>query len=93
MTKLDDALSQHKVVVVSKGYCPFCKSVLSLLEGYNIEDMVVLDAVSDPSIQTRAAELTGQRTVPNVFINGKSIGGCDDTTRLHQSGKLKDLLA
>mmetsp|Transcript_18983 Transcript_18983/g.48019 ORF Transcript_18983/g.48019 Transcript_18983/m.48019 type:complete len:94 (+) Transcript_18983:182-463(+) len=89
---LDDALAAHKVVVVSKSWCPFCKRALAILRDYNIEDMIVLDAEADPSVQARAAELSGVRTVPNVFINGKSIGGCDNTTALHNSGKLKDLL-
>ena len=37
-------------------------------------------------------QMTGQRTVPNVFINGKHIGGCDTTIALHSSGELAKLL-
>ena len=37
-------------------------------------------------------ELTGRRTVPNIFINGKSVGGCDDIIALHSSGQLAKLL-
>ncbi|EMS48806.1 Glutaredoxin-C6 [Triticum urartu] len=43
-------------------------------------------------IQSALAEWTGQRTVPNVFINGKHIGGCDDTIALNKGGKLVALL-
>ncbi|WRX20116.1 Glutaredoxin - like 10 [Theobroma cacao] len=43
-------------------------------------------------IQAALAEWTGLRTVPNVFIGGKHIGGCDVTTTLHEEGKLIPLL-
>ena len=36
--------------------------------------------------------MTGQRTVPNIFIRGKHIGGADDTIKLHDEGKLMDLI-
>ena len=39
-------------------------------------------------IQEILTELTGQRTVPNVFLKGKHIGGCDDTLANHKAGKL-----
>lgn len=40
-------------------------------------------------IQSKLKDITGQKTVPNVFIKQKHIGGCDDTLKLHQDGKLK----
>ncbi|XP_042045607.1 glutaredoxin-like, partial [Salvia splendens] len=43
-------------------------------------------------MQSGLAEWTGQRSVPNVFIGGKHIGGCDATTALHSAGKLVPLL-
>ncbi|XVE67894.1 hypothetical protein DITRI_Ditri09bG0024600 [Diplodiscus trichospermus] len=52
-----------------------------------------MGAVGDGSeIQAALAEWTGQRTVPNVFIGGKHIGGCDNTTAIHKEGKLVPLL-
>lgn len=44
-------------------------------------------------IQAALAELTGRKTVPNVFVNGQSIGGGDDTVAKVQSGELQKLLA
>jgi len=41
-----------------------------------------------PQLQAKLATMTGRRTVPNVLINGKSIGGGDDVAKLHGSGKL-----
>lgn len=43
-------------------------------------------------IQNALASLTGRRTVPNVFINQKSIGGGDDTEHLYRIGKLQEMV-
>ena len=44
-------------------------------------------------VQAALAEKSGQRTVPNVFIQGKHIGGCDDTLKLAAEEKILPLLA
>ncbi|ABN67260.1 Glutaredoxin, partial [Scheffersomyces stipitis CBS 6054] len=84
-----------KVVVYSKTYCPYCTSTKNLFQGLGQEfKLVELDINSNGSeIQRGLQELTGQRTVPNVFINGKHIGGNSDLQALNSSGKLKGLLA
>lgn len=43
-------------------------------------------------MQDKLYHLTGQRTVPNVFVNGKHLGGNDDTQAAYRSGKLERLL-
>ncbi|KAJ4831493.1 hypothetical protein Tsubulata_004724 [Turnera subulata] len=92
--KAKELVSSNSVVVFSKSYCPFCVSVKKLLDqlGANYKT-VELDLEGDGSeIQAALAEWTGQRTVPNVFIGGKHIGGCDSTTGMHKEGKLVPLL-
>ncbi|PPD88161.1 hypothetical protein GOBAR_DD14905 [Gossypium barbadense] len=75
-------------------YCPFCVDVKQLLQQLGASFKAIeLDRESDGSdIQAALAEWTGQRTVPNVFIGGKHIGGCDSTMALHKEGKLVPLL-
>lgn len=58
-------------------------------------DTVVYELDEVPSgqaIQDKLQEITGQRTVPNVWVKGKHLGGNDDTQAAHQSGKLHELL-
>ncbi len=93
MEQLSDVVTKHQVVVVSKPSCPFCRRVLSLLSGYEGIDMVVLDASANPDWQRQNIALTSQRTVPSVFVNGKHIGGCDDTTAVHSNGTLGKMLS
>lgn len=80
--------------ICSKSYCPFCVRVKKLFEQLGATFKAIeLDGESDGSeLQSALAEWTGQRTVPNVFINGKHIGGCDDTLALNNEGKLVPLL-
>ena len=46
-----------------------------------------------PQLQKVLERLTGQHTVPNVFIGGKHIGGCTDTVKLHHKGELESVLS
>ncbi|XP_010251178.1 PREDICTED: glutaredoxin-like [Nelumbo nucifera] len=94
LSKAKEIVSKHPVVVFSKSYCPFCDRVKNLLSqlGANY-NAIELDVESDGNeIQSALAEWTGQKTVPNVFIAGNHIGGCDKTTEMHRGGKLVPLL-
>ncbi|KAJ3245230.1 hypothetical protein HDU78_009710 [Chytriomyces hyalinus] len=88
------AIASNKVVVFSKTHCPYCRKAKALLDSLGAQyEAVELDQRADGSeIQAYLAEKTGQRTVPNVFIGGKQIGGCDDVHALHAKGGLKPLL-
>ncbi|KAK7273539.1 hypothetical protein RIF29_14595 [Crotalaria pallida] len=94
LPKAKEIVSSNPVVVFSKSYCPFCVQVKQLLGQLGVTFKAIeLDKESGGSeIQSALAEWTGQRTVPNVFIGGNHIGGCDSTTGLHSQGKLVPLL-
>ncbi|XP_076924171.1 glutaredoxin-like [Bidens hawaiensis] len=92
--KVKDLVSANPVLVFSKSYCPYCVSVKKLLTELNSSfKPIELDLESDGSeMQSALHEWTGQRSVPNVFIGGKHIGGCDSTVAMHKAGKLVPLL-
>ncbi|XP_062222746.1 glutaredoxin-like isoform X2 [Phragmites australis] len=94
LEKAKEIVASSPVVVFSKTYCPFCTRVKQLLAQLGASYKAVeLDVESDGSeLQTALAEWTGQRTVPNVFIKGERVGGCDDTMAMHNGGKLVPLL-
>ncbi|CAK9311965.1 unnamed protein product [Citrullus colocynthis] len=87
-------ISSDPVVVFSKTYCGYCSSVKELLTRLGARYKVIeLNQKSDGyKIQSALAEWTGQTTVPNVFIGGKHIGGCDAVTEKHRRGQLIPLL-
>ncbi|KAK1359493.1 Glutaredoxin domain-containing protein [Heracleum sosnowskyi] len=94
LSKAQDLVSSNGVVVFSKTYCTYCNSVKKLFNDLGVTYKIVeLDVESDGGeIQAALAEWTNQRTVPNVFIGGKHIGGCDSVFALRKSEKLVPLL-
>ncbi|KAL2890579.1 Glutaredoxin-2 mitochondrial [Ceratocystis lukuohia] len=82
------------VVMFSKSYCPYCSASKNLLNKLGYEFKVYeLDKMANGSdIQDALEVVTGQRSVPNNFINGESIGGNSDLQSLHSSNKLEGLL-
>jgi len=90
--KAQGIIDDNAVAVFSKSYCPYCKASKALLtelgaKFYSIE----LDQVDDGSdIQNVLRELTGQTSVPNIFIKQAHIGGNSDLQA--KKGELKNLL-
>ncbi|KAL4452551.1 hypothetical protein ABPG75_008213 [Micractinium tetrahymenae] len=91
---VNEKVAQNPVIVFSKTYCPYCSEVKSLFERLGVGAKVVeLDELADgSSVQDAVGQVTGRRTVPQVFIGGQHVGGCDDTLAAMSSGKLKSLL-
>ncbi|KAM0791629.1 hypothetical protein ACM66B_006068 [Microbotryomycetes sp. NB124-2] len=92
---VEDKIKINKIVVFSKSYCPYCKRAKALLdslgEKYEAIELDLMDEGSD--WQAYLADKTGQRTVPNIFINQAHIGGSSDLQEKNDSGELKKLLA
>ncbi|CAI2385515.1 unnamed protein product [Moneuplotes crassus] len=87
-------ISNHKVVVFSKAWCPYCRRVLSALTNAEI-DHEVIDLDYHPEASQIASDLrvaAGRTSVPQVFIGGELVGGCDDTLAAMSDGSLKTLL-
>lgn len=80
------------VVVYRTQFCPYCVRAKHLLQGKGVPFKEV-DVTDDPGKRKWLLDATRQRTVPQIFINGKPIGGFDDMARLDRSGELDRLLA
>jgi glutaredoxin 3 len=81
----------HPVVIYTTTTCPYCIRAKKVLSAKSV-DYQEIDVSNDPDTRKYLVEATGQRTVPQIFIAGKSIGGCDDMIALDRQGKLDDLL-
>jgi len=90
MEVVENYIKNNKVMVFSKTTCPFCTKIKQLFDsqGFKYEVLELDQTAEGPAIQAALAEKSGQRTVPNVFINGDHIGGCDDTLKLHADNQL-----
>jgi glutaredoxin 3 len=80
------------VVIYQTQFCPYCVRAKHLLESKGVPFKEV-DVSDDPGKRKWLVDVTRQRTVPQVFINGKPVGGFDDLARLNRSGELDRLLA
>ncbi|GLU20736.1 hypothetical protein SLE2022_369190 [Rubroshorea leprosula] len=94
LNKSKEIVSSCPVVVFSKTYCGYCNRVKQLLTQLGASYKVIeLNNESDGGdVQAALAQWTGLSTVPNVFIGGKHIGGCDTVVAKHQAGELMNLL-
>ncbi len=80
------------VVVYSKDYCPYCVRAKELLasKGVSYEEIEV--DVYPERLNEMIEKANGRRTVPQIFIDEKHVGGCDDLYDLERAGKLDELL-
>jgi len=78
---VDDHIRDNAIMVFSKSYCPFGGRVETLLKNQRLPyGLLYLDNMDEgEAIQNILFDKTGQKTVPNVFVSGNHVGGCDDT--------------
>jgi len=81
-----------KVEIYTKSYCPFCHRAKELLHIKGV-DFVEYDVTSDPAREREMTERSGRETVPEIFVDGTLLGGCDDLFDLDEKGGLDPLLA
>lgn len=96
--RVKELIAQKKVFVASKTYCPYCQATLkTLFDDLHVSKskslVLQLNTMDDGAeIQEALYELSGQKTVPNIYIDGKHIGGNSDLQELKNAGKLEQLL-
>jgi glutaredoxin 3 len=72
--------------------CPYCVRAKQLLRQRGVEDIEEIRVDLDPAQRVKMMELTGRRTVPQIFIGDTHVGGCDDLIALDQRGGLVPML-
>lgn len=72
--------------------CPYCVRAKALLKQRGVAEIEEIRVDLDPAQRDHMIELTGRRTVPQIFIGTTHVGGCDDLVALDQKGGLLPLL-
>ncbi len=81
-----------KVEIYTTRSCPFCIAAKALLDRKGVAYQET-DVGADPSLRAAMTQRAGgRRTVPQIFIDGKGIGGCDDLHALDRAGQLDAML-
>ncbi|XP_011402602.1 PREDICTED: thioredoxin reductase 1, cytoplasmic-like [Amphimedon queenslandica] len=89
-----EQIQKSHVLVYSKTTCPFCKRVKKLFDVQQVASQVIeLDEVENgDEIKKALEDISKQKTVPNIFLNGAHIGGCDNVLATFTKGLLSDML-
>jgi glutaredoxin 3 len=82
-----------EVIIYRTTYCPYCDMAKRLFQDLGVEFDEV-DVTNDSEMRHKLVRMTGgRRTVPQIFINGESVGGYTDVAALQKSGELDEMLA
>lgn len=83
-----------EIVIYTTPICPYCVRAKALLKQKGVPRVTEIDVSQDASLREEMTKKAGgRRTVPQIFIGGAHIGGCDDLYALEQEGKLDSLLS
>ena len=94
--KIEKEIKSHKVVLFVKGtpqapQCGFSAATMEIFKKMNVPFHSV-DVIAEPEIRRTLPQISQWPTFPQVFINGKLVGGCDIVREMHESGELQKLL-
>ncbi len=88
-----------KITVYRTAWCPFCQRAEALLRQKQQQlhllttiEINIIDIEQQPAQRAEMQKLSGRTSVPQIFINQKAIGGCDELTALERKGQLDGLL-
>jgi monothiol glutaredoxin len=97
-TKISELVQKNKVVLFMKGnksfpQCGFSSQVVQILKKEGVEFETV-NVLADAEIRQGIKEFSNWPTIPQLYVNGKFVGGCDIVSEMHASGDLdKELKA
>lgn len=82
-----------EVIIYRTTYCGYCDMAKRLFTDLGVE-FTEIDVTHDPEMRSKLVEMTGgRRTVPQIFIDGVSVGGYTDVAALQRSGELDEMLS
>jgi len=80
------------VKMYTTAVCPYCIRAKQILKARGVQEIEEVRIDADPQQRMAMMELTGRRTVPQIFIGQTHVGGCDDLMALDSAGGLMPLL-
>jgi len=95
--QIDRLVHEHDIVLFMKGtpqfpQCGFSQRVAAILDSYGV-DYVHVNVLLDPAVREGIKAYANWPTIPQLYVKGEFIGGCDIVSEMHEDGELKALLA
>lgn len=96
MERIKAEINADKIVIFMKGtpvspQCGFSARAVEVLREYD-RPFHTVDILANPDIRAMLPEVSNWPTFPQIFVNGKLVGGCDILTEMHEQGELKKLI-
>jgi monothiol glutaredoxin len=93
---IQEAISENRVILFMKGTpqapaCGFSARTVAILQSLGTE-FAAVDILPDPRIRQELSELSNWPTIPQLFVDGELVGGCDIVTEMYESGELQESL-
>src|SRR5207302_9471558 len=93
---IQNAISENPVMLFMKGTpdapaCGFSARTVAILQSLD-KPFAAVDILPDPRIRQELSALSGWPTIPQLFVDGELVGGCDIATEMYQSGELAEAL-
>jgi monothiol glutaredoxin len=94
--RIRQQVTGHPVVLYMKGspqfpQCGFSATVAEILKRTGVDDYLAVDVLQDPEIRQGIKEYANWPTIPQLYVNGEFVGGCDILREMFSSGELKQL--
>jgi len=91
-TRISELIDKNKVLLFMKGnkafpQCGFSNQVVQILKKEGVEFETV-NVLADPAIRQGIKDYSNWPTIPQLYVNGKFVGGCDIVNEMHASGEL-----
>jgi monothiol glutaredoxin len=93
---ISEAIAEHKVILFMKGTpeapaCGFSARTVAALQELDTP-FAAVDILPDPRIRQELSAISNWPTIPQLFVNGELLGGCDIVVEMHESGELAEAL-
>ena len=95
---IQEQVAKHPVVLYMKGtpqfpQCGFSATVAEILKRCGVTDYYSVDVLADDEIRQGIKEYANWPTIPQLYVNGEFVGGCDIVREMYSNGELQKLLA
>jgi monothiol glutaredoxin len=95
---ISDQVKNNRVVLYMKGtpqfpQCGFSATATQILRACGVRDFTAVNVLADPEIRQGIKEYSNWPTIPQLYVNGEFVGGCDIMREMYESGELQPLLS
>lgn len=96
--RIREQITQHRVVLYMKGtpqypQCGFSATAAEILKRCGVEQYLAVDVLEDPEIRQGIKDFASWPTIPQLYVGGEFVGGCDIMREMYSAGELQALLA